>query len=425
MPRLRGPARLARRPPPGAGNPRHPAGHRPARRRPHRLHERRRPHRARRPRPRRGCRPQAAKHARPGAAHHRGAGGRARRHGPVRRHRPRPGRHPAIPPRRHRRRSPTARCTTGRTSPLAAPLHLLVPAKGRGDRPPHPRGRGALLRHRRPHSVTLRIAVDDLGVAHPAGPRPRLTIRRDGDAPESIARRAHRAGDRRRGAHPPRRAHVVVELQADPLPGEVSPINNRAVVTINGVRDRLRVLLVSGEPHAGRTHLAPPAEGRPVGRPGPLHHPAPAGTRRHDAAERVGADRLPGAGAVPGQDPRLRPDHPRPLPEPRHPAAGLPSQHRRLRPGRRRPAAQRRARVHGRLPASPPTRRWAACCRCAPPASSTAPFRPVVTALGARHPVTEGLPGWHAGTGGIPDWGSWYRHIVPRPPRMPPAPPNL
>ncbi len=28
-------------------------------------------------------------------------------------------------------------------------------------------------------------------------------------------------------------------------------VNNRAVVVVNGVRDRLRVLLVSGEPHAG------------------------------------------------------------------------------------------------------------------------------------------------------------------------------
>jgi len=35
-------------------------------------------------------------------------------------------------------------------------------------------------------------------------------------------------------------------------------------------------------------------------------------------------------------------------------------------------------------------------------------FRPVVTALGARHPVTEGLPGAGNGT---PQWGSWYRYI--------------
>ena len=44
---------------------------------------------------------------------------------------------------------------------------------------------------------------------------------------------------------------TVVELSASTLPGEVSTINNRAVVEINGVRDRLRVLLISGEPHPG------------------------------------------------------------------------------------------------------------------------------------------------------------------------------
>ena len=35
------------------------------------------------------------------------------------------------------------------------------------------------------------------------------------------------------------------------VPGELTTVNNRAVVTIDGVRDKLRVLLVSGEPHAG------------------------------------------------------------------------------------------------------------------------------------------------------------------------------
>jgi hypothetical protein len=43
----------------------------------------------------------------------------------------------------------------------------------------------------------------------------------------------------------------VVELEVAPLPGELTDINNRAVVTIEGVRDKLRVLLVSGEPHQG------------------------------------------------------------------------------------------------------------------------------------------------------------------------------
>ena len=44
---------------------------------------------------------------------------------------------------------------------------------------------------------------------------------------------------------------TVLELEAEPIEGELSTLNNRAVLAINGVRDRLRVLLVSGQPHAG------------------------------------------------------------------------------------------------------------------------------------------------------------------------------
>ena len=36
-----------------------------------------------------------------------------------------------------------------------------------------------------------------------------------------------------------------------PIDNELTEVNNRAVVSIDGVRDKLRVLLVSGEPHAG------------------------------------------------------------------------------------------------------------------------------------------------------------------------------
>jgi hypothetical protein len=43
----------------------------------------------------------------------------------------------------------------------------------------------------------------------------------------------------------------VVEIEAEPGPAELTLQNNRAVVAINGVRDRLHVLLVSGEPNAG------------------------------------------------------------------------------------------------------------------------------------------------------------------------------
>jgi hypothetical protein len=43
----------------------------------------------------------------------------------------------------------------------------------------------------------------------------------------------------------------ILEFEAEPLAGELTPVNNRAVAAIEGIRQNLRVLLVSGEPHAG------------------------------------------------------------------------------------------------------------------------------------------------------------------------------
>ena len=43
----------------------------------------------------------------------------------------------------------------------------------------------------------------------------------------------------------------ILEIVAPVAPGEISLENNRAVAVIEGIRDRLRVLLVSGEPHPG------------------------------------------------------------------------------------------------------------------------------------------------------------------------------
>ena len=43
----------------------------------------------------------------------------------------------------------------------------------------------------------------------------------------------------------------IVEIEAEAAPGELTTVNNRAVLTVEGVRENLRVLLVSGEPHAG------------------------------------------------------------------------------------------------------------------------------------------------------------------------------
>jgi hypothetical protein len=74
-------------------------------------------------------------------------------------------------------------------------------------------------------------------------------VRRDG---ETIENRVVQVGQPvQLNVHIPHAGPNIVEIEASPLPGELTPVNNRAVVSIDGVRDKLRVLLVSGEPHAG------------------------------------------------------------------------------------------------------------------------------------------------------------------------------
>src|SRR3954451_15554625 len=77
----------------------------------------------------------------------------------------------------------------------------------------------------------------------------RLKISRDGAEIASI-----RAQPDERIEVPVRIEHGgpnVVEIDVEALPDELTAINNKAVLTIEGVRDKLKVLLVSGEPHAG------------------------------------------------------------------------------------------------------------------------------------------------------------------------------
>ena len=89
-----------------------------------------------------------------------------------------------------------------------------------------------------------------LRVLEKGGPgRAGLTIRRDG---EIIARREVTVGETVSvPVRIDRGGPNVVEIEAAPLDNELTLANNRAVITIEGVRDKLRVLLVSGEPHPG------------------------------------------------------------------------------------------------------------------------------------------------------------------------------
>jgi hypothetical protein len=95
-------------------------------------------------------------------------------------------------------------------------------------------------------SQTVAFKVEDSGV--PTGSA-RVKVSRDGEALEE---RNVTSGETVRVQVPiPHAGPNIVEIEASELPGELTPVNNRAVVSIDGVRDKLRVLLVSGEPHSG------------------------------------------------------------------------------------------------------------------------------------------------------------------------------
>jgi hypothetical protein len=93
---------------------------------------------------------------------------------------------------------------------------------------------------------TITYRLDDQGVT---GDRAKVVVRRDG---EVINERTVLSGQTVNVEIDIKHAGPnIVEIEASPLENELTLVNNRAVVSIDGVRDKLRVLLVSGEPHSG------------------------------------------------------------------------------------------------------------------------------------------------------------------------------
>ena len=93
---------------------------------------------------------------------------------------------------------------------------------------------------------TITYRLDDQGVTNQSA---RVVVRRDGDV---LSERAVRSGEQVSVTiEIPHAGPNIVEIEASKLDDELTPVNNRAVVSIDGVRDKLRVLLVSGEPHSG------------------------------------------------------------------------------------------------------------------------------------------------------------------------------
>ncbi|MEO1013793.1 MAG: hypothetical protein AAFX08_01260 [Pseudomonadota bacterium] len=101
--------------------------------------------------------------------------------------------------------------------------------------------------------VQIGFRVEDIGVdgarVADAERRVEVVLRVDG---EEVVRQAVPVGAEIRFAAPlARPGETIVELEAAPLAGELSERNNSAVLRIEAIRDRLRTLLISGEPHAG------------------------------------------------------------------------------------------------------------------------------------------------------------------------------
>ncbi len=94
---------------------------------------------------------------------------------------------------------------------------------------------------------TIEYRVIDEGAA--PGATVRVTVNLDG---QPLASETAQAGATSTFTFElPHGGENILELAAEPLPGELTSVNNRAVAQITGIREALRVLLVSGEPHAG------------------------------------------------------------------------------------------------------------------------------------------------------------------------------
>ena len=95
----------------------------------------------------------------------------------------------------------------------------------------------------------VEIAVRETGQPQDSSERVTLGVRREGRADE--LRRVEINERVRIPMHFPHAGQNILEVELTPAPGELTPANNRVVIAAEGVRENLRVLLVSGEPHAG------------------------------------------------------------------------------------------------------------------------------------------------------------------------------
>src|SRR5438477_972059 len=263
--------------------------------------------------------------------------------------------------------------------------------------------------------LPLSIRVEDLpqppkdAKAKPDG-QARVTWRKDGGPPQSVMVTVGR--DVPVSIPIEHGGPNVLELEVEPGPQELTLANNRAAVVVNGVRDRLRVLLVSGEPHAGErvwrnilksdpsvdlvhfTILRPPEkqDGTPIRELSLIAFPIRElfGVKL-DEFDLIIFDRYSRRGVIP--------------------QAYLENVARYVRKGGAfleaagpsfgTPMSLSRSPLGAILPTEPTGNVY------------EEGYKPQLTDLGRRHPVTEELPG--AGRpGSEPSWGRWFRQVDSR-----------
>ncbi len=282
---------------------------------------------------------------------------------------------------------------------FAAPVHALIPGKqGEFDR------QLDILRAPRFGLVDgeqmVEVKVTD--TAPSQNDAVGLTVTRQGESPTT---RIVKPGEKVEIPIKVTRAGPnIVEIEAEAAPGELTTVNNRAVLTIEGVRENLRVLLVSGEPHSGErtwrnmlksdaavdlvhfTILRPPEkqDGTPINQLSLIAFP----TRelfqeKLDQFDLIIFDRYQRRGVLP--------------------LMYLENVSRYVNEGGAvlvsagddyaSPLSLYRTPLGQILPAVPSGR------------VIEQPFKPKLTELGEKHPVTRDLPG----AGEDPSWGRWFR----------------
>ncbi|NNK16799.1 MAG: hypothetical protein HKP51_07835 [Sulfitobacter sp.] len=131
---------------------------------------------------------------------------------------------------------------------LPAPMHLLMTGKETDwDRRLTVRNAPAFAIIGEPVTLTLRI--DDLGAAPQGQELAPLDISIDGEPAQTF--RVPIGQDLELPITLPHGGRNVIRFSLPEAEGELTDRNNAALIQMNGVRDRLSVLLVSGEPHPG------------------------------------------------------------------------------------------------------------------------------------------------------------------------------